>query len=64
HWSPARARAGTALLEAGVALRAAGARALRRTSSPWPEVWARRAKWRRGWSGAGVPTAPRPAPQP
>lgn len=64
HWSPARARAGTALLEAGVALRAAGAGALRRTSSPWPEVWARRSEWRRGWTGTGVPTAPRPASQP
>jgi N-acetylglucosaminyl-diphospho-decaprenol L-rhamnosyltransferase len=64
HWSPTRARAGTALLEAGVALRAVGARALRRPSSPWPEVWARRTEWRRGWTGPVVPTAARPSSEP
>ncbi|HZJ25848.1 MAG TPA: glycosyltransferase family 2 protein [Acidimicrobiia bacterium] len=49
HWSPARARAGVALLVIGAGLRSLGARLVGRTSSPWPDVWNARATWRRGW---------------
>jgi GT2 family glycosyltransferase len=46
-------RAGLALLAAGVAARAAGARLSGSTSSAWPELWRRRREWL-----AGFPRAP------
>jgi GT2 family glycosyltransferase len=50
HWPRARSRVGRLLLATGVALRALGARALGRRDAPWPEVWASRRTWRRGWA--------------
>jgi acetyltransferase-like isoleucine patch superfamily enzyme len=50
RWSPLRARAGTALIVAGVGVRTALERtgALRRDTN-WTEVWRRRDRWRRGF---------------
>jgi N-acetylglucosaminyl-diphospho-decaprenol L-rhamnosyltransferase len=57
NWPPASARMGTLFLAGGVAVRAAGARLLRR-SSPWPEVWDQRSEWLHGWpEAAAVPPA-------
>ena len=54
HWPPARARAGIALLTAGVALRAVGARLLGRfglahTGQQWRTAWRLRGEWQAGY---------------
>jgi hypothetical protein len=48
RWSGPRATLGRALLSAGVALRAAGARLTGRAGY-WREVWAQRSVWQAGW---------------
>ncbi|MFI6761419.1 glycosyltransferase family 2 protein [Micromonospora sp. NPDC050417] len=48
RWSPRRAAAGRALLAAGVAVRAAGARLTGRAGY-WRQVWAARRTWLAGW---------------
>lgn len=53
NWSPRRARAAVALLQAGVGLRAAGALAIGR-GAHWREVWGQRASWRAGWPPPSV----------
>ena len=61
NWPPSSARMATLFLAAGVAVRAAGARLLRR-ASPWPEVWEKRSEWLNGWpEPAAVPPA-QPSP--
>lgn len=50
HWSPARATAAVALLQAGTGVRALGAAVTRRPSSAWPAVWRRRREWRGGYA--------------
>jgi GT2 family glycosyltransferase len=57
HWSAPRAWLGVRLLVSGVALRAAGAAALRRRGE-WVEVFRQRRTWRQGWPEI---TEPRPA---
>ena len=59
RWSPRRAAAGRALLAAGVAVRATGARLTGRAGY-WPEVWAQRASWLAGWPSGYQPPAPDP----
>ena len=54
HWSPPKRAFGLALLNTGVALRAAGAAALARrgrrgSAQQWREAWRRRDEWRRGY---------------
>lgn len=51
RWSRPRAAAGRALLAAGVAVRAAGARLTGRAGY-WREVWAQRSLWLAGWPAA------------
>ncbi|WP_033340212.1 glycosyltransferase family 2 protein [Catenuloplanes japonicus] len=48
RWSPAKARAGRALLLTGIGIRAAGARATGRAGY-WREVWSQRRTWLAGW---------------
>lgn len=50
HWSPRRASAAVALLQAGTGVRAFAAAATRRPSSTWPAVWRRRRDWRGGYA--------------
>jgi N-acetylglucosaminyl-diphospho-decaprenol L-rhamnosyltransferase len=50
HWTPARATAAVALLQAGTGVRALGAAVTGRPSSPWPAVWRRRRDWRGGYA--------------
>ena len=50
HWSPRRASAAVALLQAGTGVRAFGAAVTRRPSSTWPAVWRRRRDWRGGYA--------------
>jgi N-acetylglucosaminyl-diphospho-decaprenol L-rhamnosyltransferase len=56
HWGPTPARFGRWMLQAGVGLRAAGARlqglAGGAASSPWPELWRTRRDWSSGWTDA------------
>ncbi|MDG4828826.1 glycosyltransferase family 2 protein [Solwaraspora sp. WMMD1047] len=51
NWSPGRARAGRALLAAGIAARAAGARLTGRAGY-WRAVWTERQTWLAGWPPA------------
>nr|MDT0658332.1 glycosyltransferase family 2 protein [Micromonospora sp. DSM 115978] len=51
RWSPTRARAGLALLAAGIAARAAGARLTGRAGY-WRAVWTQRRTWLDGWPPA------------
>jgi hypothetical protein len=71
QWPPRKAATGVALLQAGVGLRAAGARLTGRAGH-WREVWAARSRWREGWPSVPVsalvpplltdaPTSPTPA---
>ncbi|MFC7545820.1 glycosyltransferase family 2 protein [Plantactinospora sp. GCM10030261] len=71
HWTPRRAAAGRALLAAGVAVRALGARLTGRAGY-WPAVWAQRRVWLAGWpppdadepaASPGPPDAPPPPGQ-
>ncbi|MGN6331354.1 MAG: glycosyltransferase family 2 protein [Motilibacteraceae bacterium] len=48
HWPQRKAAAAVALLQAGVALRAAGA-AVTGRGGHWTQVWQARSSWRRGW---------------
>ena len=50
HWSPRRASAAVALLQAGTGVRAFAAAVTRRPSSTWPAVWRRRRDWRGGYA--------------
>ncbi|MFI5845068.1 glycosyltransferase family 2 protein [Catenuloplanes sp. NPDC051500] len=56
RWSPGKARAGRALLVAGIGIRAAGARVTGRAGY-WREVWSQRRTWLAGWPPAAeMPT--------
>jgi N-acetylglucosaminyl-diphospho-decaprenol L-rhamnosyltransferase len=60
NWSGNRRRAGIALLQAGVGLRALLAQASGRHDAPWIGGWADRRRWRRGFAEEGhVPVPPR-----
>ncbi len=52
HWSPWRAGAGIALLQAGALVRALAGRVTGRGATNWNDVWARRADWRDGYPRA------------
>jgi GT2 family glycosyltransferase len=49
HWTPWRARAGCALLVAGVGLRRLARTPFRTPSGRWETAWRERATWLRGW---------------
>lgn len=49
RWSGPRRRVGLAMLQMGVGVRAVGQRLLRRPEAVWPQAWAARRSWRRGY---------------